>query len=845
MAISVRKVLAALKRYLPLLQVALVVLAVWTLHRELKQTSLADLRVTMRNIPPASLLLSLLVVSADYLLLTLGDWFAVRESGGNLPYAKVAFVSFVSNAIGFNVGASALSGGSLRYRLYSSLGMTPSQIASVILICQVVFLFGIPGVSGVALLFAPGEALAYLHWSPVARYGLGALCLGVPLALLALRASSGNVGAPVVAGHMVPLPRAAVMAKQFGIGFLDPVVASLVLYFLLPGGEVSIGSFCAAFVVAALAGAVSQVPGGLGVFDASLIAILSPHYPRAALVGGLLVYRFFYYVVPLVAAVLLLALAELRGRIAGTMSRVAALLPYGLALLTFLAGTGMLMTTALPLADTRLAVLRGLVSLPLLEASHFLKSVLGTGLLFLSWGLAKRMRSAWVMSATALALAVPSVFASGLNVHLALFLLLALLMLLVGRRRFYRRSYFSTPPAGWLAVAIAVISAVVWLGFFSFRHVEYSGELWWQFAFSRSAPRFLRAMVGMGVSVLAAFFLLWLRPARPVDVPPNMEALRRLVAASDDCDVALALLGDKRFVLTDDGGAAVMYATSGEFWVAMGNPIGSPERARDAIWRFCEEADGAGAKPVFYEADDRWRLVFLDAGLHLQPIGEEGAVDVSDMTENLDGGKWKHVRGVRRRLLEAGCNFRIMEEAERADLMPALRTISDKWLAHMHGAEKGFSLGFFDEAYLSHFPIALVEISGQPVAFCNLWLSGTGGTFSVDLMRYSDEAPPDVMTFLFLETMLWGKTQGFRYFKLGMTPFSSMDPNNSLWERGAEFIYRHGERFYNFQGLRMYKEKFHPQWRKKYLVYPGAVSLPSLLPDLMLLISGRRERSHQ
>ena len=847
MVFSASKAGAALKKCLPFISAILFLGAVWALHRELRETSFAELKATVHGMSWTALLLSLLAVGADYLLLTLGDWFAVREAGGSIPYRRVALVSFIGNAVGFNVGASLLSGGSVRYRLYSSLGMQPAQIARVVALSQIVFFFGISGISGVALLFAPGEVLASLGWPPLARYGVGALCLGVPIFLLALRIAVGKERELSVAGHAVPLPQASVLAKQYVVGFLDPILASFALYFLLPGGGVSAASFCAAFVVAALAGAASQVPGGLGVFDASLVMILSSHYPKAALLSALLVYRLLYYVVPLVAAVLLLVFVELRDRAARELGRLASLLPYALALWTFLAGAGLLLTTAVPLQGSRLALLRAVVSLPVLELSHFLKSILGTSLLFLSWGLARRMRSAWTMSVATLGMAAVATLASGLNVHLALFLLLTSAALAVSRRRFYRLSCFSTfsaPPAGWLAMAAVVIMVVVWFGFFSFRHVEYAGELWWKFAFSRSAPRFLRAMVGIGISVLAALFLMWLRPARSVGASPDERAMRGLVAVSADSDAALALLGDKRFAFSGDGSAAVMYAPSGDFWIAMGNPIGIREGACDAIWRFCEEADRVGAKPVFYEVDDTWLSVFHDVGLHIQPIGEEGVVDVSDMTEGMAGGKWKHIRSTCQHLRGEGCTFRLLEETERNAAMPLLRAISDEWLAHMHGREKGFSLGFFDEAYLANFPIAIVEREGKPMAFSNLWLGGTSEQFSVDLMRYSDSAPEGIMTLLFVETMLWGRAKGFRFFKLGMTPLSSMNPDNSLWERGAEFIYRHGGRFYNFQGLRMYKEKFHPEWRKKYLVYPNAVTLPLILPQLVRLISAPDRRDH-
>ena len=96
------------------------------------------------------------------------------------------------------------------------------------------------------------------------------------------------------------------------------------------------------------------------------------------------------------------------------------------------------------------------------------------------------------------------------------------------------------------------------------------------------------------------------------------------------------------------------------------------------------------------------------------------------------------------------------------------------------------------------------------------------------------------MTWLFLEVMLWGKARGFRWFRLGMAPLSNLDPDNSLFERLGGFIYEHGEHFYNFKGLRQYKEKFSPEWRRRYLVYKDAFVLPALVSQLVRLVSSKR-----
>lgn len=107
-------------------------------------------------------------------------------------------------------------------------------------------------------------------------------------------------------------------------------------------------------------------------------------------------------------------------------------------------------------------------------------------------------------------------------------------------------------------------------------------------------------------------------------------------------------------------------------------------------------------------------------------------------------------------------------------------------------------------------------------------------------MRHALQSPRDIMSYLFIECMLWGKQQGYDYFKLGMAPLSGMNPEHSIWEKLGQSVYQHGGHFYNFQGLRAYKEKFHPEWKPSYLAYKELHDLPLLLSHLVHLISQKR-----
>ena len=155
--------------------------------------------------------------------------------------------------------------------------------------------------------------------------------------------------------------------------------------------------------------------------------------------------------------------------------------------------------------------------------------------------------------------------------------------------------------------------------------------------------------------------------------------------------------------------------------------------------------------------------------------------------------------------------------------------------------EKSFSLGSFRRDYLARLPLALVRREGRVVAFADLWTGAGGSEVSPDLMRFDPEsAPASVMEYLFVQLMQWGRAEGYESLCLGMAPLSglSSDPLAPVWNRVGAAIFRHGEHFYNFQGLRAYKQKFSPRWEPRYLASAGGLGVAQALLGVSALISG-------
>jgi phosphatidylglycerol lysyltransferase len=372
--------------------------------------------------------------------------------------------------------------------------------------------------------------------------------------------------------------------------------------------------------------------------------------------------------------------------------------------------------------------------------------------------------------------------------------------------------------------------------------VQYQDDIWWRFALRGDAPRFLRATVGI-VAVTAAYAVRRLvRPAPPPPEPPTHDDLvkaKTIGQNSNDSAAALALLGDKRLLFADNNDGFIMYGVAGRSWVAFHDPIGDRETQRELAWRFREMVDKHGGWTVFYEVSRDRLDIYLDLGLTLLKLGEEARVDLEKFDLALPG-KAKKLRQTKRNVEKEGFSFDVLSGDAVQQHLETLRGISDDWLENKNTREKGFSLGSFSDNYVKNFPVAIVRRDEEIVAFANVWDNARKTELSVDMMRYNSHAPTSVMEYLFISMMLWAKEEGYHEFNLGMAPLAGFQSRTlaPLWTRAGAFVYRYGEHFYNFRGLREYKNKFDPVWVPRYVASPGGIVVPAILANVAALISG-------
>ncbi len=834
--------------------------------RELRQVDLHAVRAVLQALTTSHLLIIQAVSGIGILAMGLYDWRAASTFGVRLAPRTLVRNAWIANAFNNLIGLSGLTGTAIRMLLLAGERVETQRAAAF---------------SALVMASVP-VGLAVLCWPLVLSGGLGAGGLPIPAwsAWLALAAFAAYLPLYAVFLHRGAFSRwlpqlgpqsMSSIASLVIVSTLDWLLAATAAWVALEfsGAQVPWLQFLSAFVLAAALGIFSLIPGGLGVFDATLVVLLAPVAQGADhLVSGLLVYRLCYFLVPWLIAVYLGAdRLVLRERweqtalfrqlsdsrvpeiLALPFKAVASLGVRVLAYLTFGGGVVLLTSAAFPALTDRFAVLYRYLPLAAIEVSHQLSIAAGVLLLALSRGIAGQVRSAYRLTQGLLIGGAAFSLLKGIDYEEAVFLLAVVALLRQQRGRFYRESYplFSLRNLAWLASLFAALFAFAWLGGWVRGELPLGWEYLSRFEPSQEAPRFARGLL-VAASV-AIGFLGWSffrRPSTEVVKPDpgELAEAEKVLAQYGGGEFAhLVFLGDKYLFWSPDRDAFIQYGKIRDRLMALGDPCGRVESFDATILAFREYADRHDLTPCFYEASEMHLHRYHDAGFALFKLGETAVVDLAGFSTS--GKRSESLRHSANRARRDGASFELLAQPLDEAVWPQLRAVSDAWLAGRGAAEKGFSLGNYNESYLRRSAIAVIRVEARIVAFANLLPDyGSHTQLSIDLMRHGPDAPVGTMDLLFVELILHAQEQGYRYFNLGMAPLGGVGETRyaRAGEKVARLAFEHGNRFYNYKGLRSFKDKFHPLWRSAYFAYPTLAPLPLLLMDSAALIAGGYRR---
>jgi phosphatidylglycerol lysyltransferase len=616
-----RRALSLLKRHGPTVFGLLILLgALFVVQREFRTLSWADIRGALHATPASALWAAAGFTLLAYLVLTAYDRLGSVYAGHPVSYGRTSLASFVAYSLANNLGFATVSGAAIRYRFYAAWGLPPVAIAKVVAFTSLTFGLGGFALGGLVLIVEP-EVLPFFGSVPrwvMQAIGVLLWCIVGAYIMLARFVPHFRLF-----GHQIDLPGFRMALMQTGLASADVAVTALIFWALLPHSDsLTFLHFLGIYVAAYTAGIAANVPGGIGVFDGAILFGLSGHLPTPEVVGALLLFRLFYYIVPLFLAGMLFAGFEvsqrrhLLDRFAGARGVAISFEVPAMAALAGLAALVLVFMGALP---PKPGPLDGALAFLDEAASHFAASILGSLLLMAAYGLVRRLAIAWWAALFFLLSGALVAWLRGEPWWLTGGFVLLAGLLATTRPAFYRR-------ARLLGEALdgETVAAVAALGLcaLTLATVAYDGRFaemsWWGVVLSDQAPHTLRFAVGLaGVLLLVAAFRL-LRPARPPALPYGAATRERLAALG-----AMAPARADGAVFGEGGRAGLAFLRHEGVWLALGDPGGEERDRVSAIWRFRDLCERAGVDPAFWRVGPDLLRVYADIGLTPFPLEDE------------------------------------------------------------------------------------------------------------------------------------------------------------------------------------------------------------------------------
>jgi phosphatidylglycerol lysyltransferase len=650
-----------------------------------------------------------------------------------------------------------------------------------------------------------------------------------------------------VAVRRHPIRLARTIGLALAAHFLD--IACLYFLFLAFGDPIPFGPLVAGYAMGILFWIVSITPQGIGVVEGVMTLVYtSLGVPAEVAATVSLAFRGLTFRLPLALGFILLSRLKSFGASERSISEGWSVRI--VALLVGLMGIVNVLSAITPAAASRLAVLEQYSPLLVRRAGHLTAALAGFALLLLAGSLWRRKRVAWLLTLVVLIVSAASHLIKGLDYEEALLSLGLAVWLWFLRPQFHARSDRPSIEQGIRVLAIAFVFTLLYgvVGFYLLdRHYSVNFGLWnavrqttlmfTEFydpglvPITRFGRYFADSIYVVGAITIGYAILMLVRPVliRELSTPEQRKQAQQIVNAYGRSSLArLILLNDKAYYFSS-GGSLVAFALRGRVAVALGDPIGPEQDAANAIvgyQGYCTKNDWL---PAFYQTLPDTLDLYRAAGFDTLCIGQEGVVDL--LAFSLEGKAGKSLRAPLNRFTRLGYRFEIHQPPIPGELLEELRAVSDEWLVMMHGSEKRFSLGWFEDDYIRNGAVAVIRSpEGRISAFANLVPEYQLNELTIDLMRHRRETEPGTMDFLFTSLFMWAREQGYDTFNLGLSALSGVGEHSDdpAIERVMHFVYEHINQFYNFKGLHDFKEKFRPIWSPRYLIFPGAPNLAAV-----------------
>ncbi len=527
-------------------------------------------------------------------------------------------------------------------------------------------------------------------------------------------------------------------------------------------------------------------------------------------------------------------------------------------LVAAMGGVNLLSSVTRPTSQ-RLMLLAQLSPLQVRHGGRLTATLAGFALVLMAGQLWRRKRVAWLLAVVVLAVSAVSHLLKGLDYEEAAIGVALMGLLLAERHLFHARSDAPSLRRGVQVLAAALAFTLIYgtAGFYLMEHafrtrfslvlaVEQTLTMFTEFydpglePISSLGRYFADSIYMVGGATIGYALLMLVQPVlvRTPAAAEERDRARRIVSAYGRTSLArYALFEDKHYVFAAE--SVIAFVPLRGVALALGDPIGPPDRVGEAIRLYCEHATHQGWQPAFYQTLPDYLEHYTRYGLESLCIGSEAIVATPEFS--LEGGAGKALRTQINRMQRLQHSAQVVEAPLEDRLLPDLRQISDSWLSGRQTSEMGFAVGRFDEDYLREGLIVVArDPRGGATAFLTAVAEARQPELALDLMRRRLDAEPGTMELLLVTLITWAREHGYSRVNLGLSALAdrATESREVLLERGLHFFYDRLDQFYNFKGLHSFKQKFHPLWSPRYLVHPGPPSLPAVLAALIQAEAG-------
>lgn len=825
--------------------IIMTLLFIFVIYRLKGELSTIDFKSTMTAFKHLdSIQLALLIFSGliSVSILSLYDFVLAKRLNMEIKYLKLFNVSFIANALNAVIGFGGMIGAGLRlltYRNYTEDDKTLIKVISMMLLSM------ISGMSILSLgilfnIFPNTHAFDQYTWY---RIGIFIITLYLPIYLIYT--------------FIKPVSNDKFLGLIFTlVSSIEWLAASGVFYLIFKFIHIDVqySLIIGIFVIAALAGLLSMVPGGFGAFDLMiLIGFKSIGISEEKILLALVIYRAVYYFVPFLVAMVLstfefkgLAKKQFEERFEDNkyfapaietsslflnlLRDVLVYLPaIALGILSFITGFVFLMTNSILINDAIFDVQHNTYT--------FLSSLFTLSCLLLminAKGVMHDTRRAHIISIIAATVILIILFLTFGNWLVYIWVAVLILLLFIGNMniKMIKRPITLMRAGLTLLFSVTILSLNSWLiriqlsELLAQDSIDFDGNL------MRNYFLFFIIATILLVGLISYFFNKKYIANIAMEVSEEQRA--QIIDNYGGNFVShLHYSTDKSYFINQDEDAFIMFQTHYDTIFVLGDPIGNKQSFRDLLYDFYSQANYYGYEIIFYQVKPDYLPLYHDFGNIFFKLGEEAMIPLTDFT--ISGKKKRAFRATVNKFESQGYFYEIVHPPFSSDFVNRLQSVSDEWLDGR--SEMNFSVGNFNEYYLNKAPVGVIRNEEDIIGFVSFMPTNYDHSISIDMIRWK-ENEFQMMDGLYLNTMLSVKEQ-YDNFNMGMAPLSNVGSHKYAFyrERFAGRIFETISHIYSFKGLRNYKEKFNPIWQPRYLVYKKGNSLLTSMIRVSYLIN--------